>query len=200
MDSFSRAHVVHNSLFNDNPLRDFIFLDYEATGLLVPTNPIEIGIAMADGYAESFLIKPSPVWEQVNWHPEAIRIHGLTPKDVEAGTECEVIAHWLNNLCRGKIVISDNPEYEKYWTNRIFLATDIKSELEIYHFKPIINEVLSISKLPERQFQKNIRDIEVNFKVTHRALDDALFWAMVFRGATTYPYSHRPDVPFRAGV
>ena len=193
MDINTRSHVIKESLFEDNPLKDFIFLDYEATGLIVPTNPIEIGVAKTSGYAESWLIKPAQTWETVEWHPKAIEIHGLTENVVkEHGHDCRDIAMWLNDLCRGKIVVSDNPDYETYWTNRLFLGAGLSSEVKIYPFKPILGEVLEISKLSNDKFQENIRSVEQKFKVTHRAIDDALFWAMVFRGAVRYPVLEKP--------
>lgn len=176
--------------FSDNPFPELVFVDCEASSLFRPSFPVEVGVARCDGNAEGYLVKPVPAWDDYEWAPESEKIHGIARSEAEQhGRSVEWHAQWLNEQFRDKVILSDNPDYEAYWLGELFDAASVIPEFEITYSVPILKDFVFDAFGPTIQSVDHINAMSQivmkQFPVTHRAPDDALFWAMLFRMATS---------------
>ncbi len=167
-----------------NPFPRFVFVDCEATGLDRPSHPVEVGLAWCDGSSAAHLVRPAPEWEAWTWSPAASRIHGISRDDAAASGKPAVwVADWLNSECSGRIVCSDNPPAEAYWLGELFRAAGRIPAFAIDDSYMLIQAALAGTPGGMGGFDGLRRRVQETHPITHRAADDALFWAAAFREA-----------------
>ena len=102
-------------------------LDYEASSLDPELSyPIEIGIALWRGPASPILvwgslISPAPSWVRDGiWTDTAQKVHGISPTDLAGAPSPADVLRRANAMLDGTpSVISDNPWWEGFWTERL---------------------------------------------------------------------------------
>lgn len=168
-----------------NPFPDIVFIDCEATSLEIPSHPIEIGLGWCDNTSQSYLVKAPDIWKKYNWHPKSSAVHKIKPEQTQQfGQTVEWLADWMNTTLKDKMVFSDNPTYESYWLGELFKAANIQPLFDIKNSYQLISSALINFKKPDAKFNQLKEDVSKICPITHRAGDDALFWAILFRQAT----------------
>jgi hypothetical protein len=167
-----------------NPLPRFVFIDCEATSLDIPSHPIEVGMAWCDGNSAAYLVQPDVTWEDWVWDPGASRVHGIGREECAAhGKSVAWMADWINQACLGKTVCSDNPEAENYWLGELFLASGRRQAFVIEDAYTLVQAALISAPGGMGAFEGLKRRVQKSHPITHRAADDACFWAVAFREA-----------------
>lgn len=101
------------------------FIDFEASSLdLVASYPIEVGVCLADGEPESWLIRPHVLWQE--WSDSAQRIHGIRRELLdEQGQSPRAVAETLNRLLP-ESVYCDAWTFDRFWLHRLYRAAGLK--------------------------------------------------------------------------
>ncbi|MGY3582429.1 hypothetical protein ACVIGB_000647 [Bradyrhizobium sp. USDA 4341] len=151
-----------------------VFLDYEASGLFADSHPIEAGIASWDGVASAFLIAPHSSWGPHRWDYSAERIHGIPRVLLELeGIPCPEACNRLINLTAGHIVLSDNPEAERMWSEALFATVGLPAPFTIVSADEAIFEAVRELGFDEGEAFFVIRSFIKKFPSIHRAGPDA---------------------------
>lgn len=102
-------------------------LDYEASSLSDSSYPIEAGWALIDANltiaSSGFLIRPHHKW--TDWSLKSEALHGLARGELEAeGIAVSLAAAALDKAFIGlpTPVLSADPTYEAFWSDRLFTA------------------------------------------------------------------------------
>ena len=166
-----------------------LWIDVEASGFGPESYPIEVGWCDIAGNAESVLIRPAPGW--TFWSQEAEGVHGISRAQLEAeGVEpAEAVARIVaatmtadepraGRLAPRRVVFSDAPEFDGVWLARLFrvAGSDLPFGLE--------GSMELVTALATRLGVDSVAaDIQAQREapVTHRAADDARFWATFTR-------------------
>lgn len=111
-------------------------IDYEASGLIGETYPIEVGIALTtDGitiHSASSLIRPTWEWEQYGvWNERAEKIHNIRRRDLETAPPPEEAARAMMSLLKehGLSTIPlhcDGGEFDEKWHAAMTKASGVK--------------------------------------------------------------------------
>lgn len=120
---------------------DLAFMDVESSGLHEGSYPIEFGWAAADAdlSSSSFLVRPAPAWGEDLWDIGGEIIHGIPRrKCVEEGMPVRLASRKLNRVFYGKRVLSDNKEFDTYWTARLFEEAGERMEFAIEAFQDVL--------------------------------------------------------------
>lgn len=99
-----------------------VFIDFEASSLSPESWPIEVGLAWLDGKrvaVESKLIRPRPEWPESDWNAESQSVHGIPRPDLDDASLPDVVAKWLLGTVEGRSLVSDAPEFDQRWLNRL---------------------------------------------------------------------------------
>lgn len=112
-------------------IKDILFIDFEASSLSTNSFPIEVGIALIEAdkiESWSSLIRPDPSWQLDDWSTESAKVHRI-PLDVvmEAPAARDVAMTVLSKI-RHKHLVSDNPQFERFWMNRLLSTVDSESQ------------------------------------------------------------------------
>lgn len=106
-------------------IENFAILDFEASSLSQESWPIEVGLSwIANGHVQTWssLIRPDPAWDIGDWSQQSAEVHGIPLSDLEnAPSAAEVVEAFLNAL-EGRKSVSDAPEFEARWLDRLFRA------------------------------------------------------------------------------
>ncbi|RAU16975.1 hypothetical protein DN062_15615 [Nitrincola tibetensis] len=139
-------------------------IDIEASGLDPDLSyPIEIGVydTKNPDASISFLIKPDPAWEY--WDSNAESIHNISRKLLEKdGINLREACDRLNQSI-AQIVISDAPDFDFMWLQRLFDKAAKPMRFKVSGFYSFLT--------PEQQNQLN-RHLDIQER-PHRALADA---------------------------
>ena len=157
-------------------------IDFEAAGL--QSYPIELGWATVDLdagniTAESFLIRPTQDWlENWEWDPEAERIHGISPEqlDREGIDVLDAVARASGALSAGTIY-SDAPSYEAFWMGVLFEAGNsnrLRQPIDIQNVANAFNHFPFDPGALRRRLM-----IREKVDPVHRAKGDAMAWAQI---------------------
>lgn len=100
-------------------------MDFEASGLIQLSYPIEVGVYIGDEDGEiasfSTLIKPRPAWVREGiWLDEAQAIHGITPDELASGMDADLVCRRLDALLSGQTVVVDGGSWDAYWLGRLY--------------------------------------------------------------------------------
>lgn len=120
-------------------MRTPIVMDVEASGFGRGSYPIEVGLALADGSARCFLVRPERDW--AHWDIDAQRIHRLTPEILRThGLPCRVVAEQLNALLVGTTVYSDSWGNDQSWLARLFEAAQQVQRFRLESLRALLSE------------------------------------------------------------
>lgn len=104
---------------------NFAILDFEASSLSQESWPIEVGLSwIANSRVQTWssLIRPDPAWDVGDWSQQSAEVHGIPLSDLEnAPSAAEVVEAFLNAL-EGRKLVSDAPEFEARWLDRLLRA------------------------------------------------------------------------------
>ncbi len=99
-----------------------VFIDFEASSLSPQGWPIEIGLAWLLGkrvVVKSKLIRSRPEWAEEDWDPDSEQVHGIPRADLEDAESADDVATWLLETITGRVVVSDAPEFDQRWLDRL---------------------------------------------------------------------------------
>ena len=111
-----------------------LFLDFEASSLLLGSFPIEIAWVDETGQGESYLIRPHEEWldeaaENPGWSAASAAVHGIDLETLmTAGVAAERVARRAAEvLCRSNVVAcSDNPGFDGGWLETLLDASRLR--------------------------------------------------------------------------
>jgi hypothetical protein len=158
-----------------------LWLDVEASGFGNDSYPIEVGWSDIDGVTDGVLIRPAPDW--THWDSEAEGVHGISrDKLARDGIPLDVAVKAIATATAGRVVFSDSPLFDMAWLFRLFTTAGwpgVPFRLE---------EAESLVTAIARQRRIGIiGGIEAEIAaqrlapITHRAADDARYWATFTR-------------------
>lgn len=68
---------------------------------------------------ESKLIRPRPEWPEGDWNEVSEEVHGIPRSDLDDADLAEDVAHWLLEVIAGRTLVSDAPEFDQHWLDRL---------------------------------------------------------------------------------
>jgi hypothetical protein len=157
---------------------DVAFIDIEASGLGPQSFPIEVGWALLDGVSGSVLIKPASGWISEAWDEAAEGLHGIPWAQLTAqGQSAWAVADKLNGLLnRCILVLSDAPQMDGFWLDRLFDQTSADRRFELTEFDRCIRRTFP-------RFDLDAALIDADDSRAHRAQADALLLRRVWQTA-----------------
>ena len=109
----------------DAAVEKFAILDFEASSLSEASWPIEIGLSWLD-HGEvrtwSSLIQPAHDWEIDDWSPQSAAVHGIPLSELSEAPSATEVAETFFKVLGGRRLVSDAPEFETRWLDRLFRA------------------------------------------------------------------------------
>lgn len=165
-------------------LKNYLFIDIEASGLHDNAYPIEVGWCGADLVAASVLICPHPTWTEEDWSVTSERVHGITRDQITAeGLTVAEVAARLNAVCAGKEVVSDRAQFDQAWLSRLFQAAGVTQAFTVQdstrlEAMALLRVGLDLDDVAERQEQ-----VRQYYPHPHRAGPDARQAAALFLAA-----------------
>jgi DNA polymerase III epsilon subunit-like protein len=161
-------------------LRSALWLDVEASGFGPDSYPIEVGWATFEGETESVLIKPAPGWAY--WDTGAQAVHGIAPERLQAeGFAVDAVIARIAATTAGRLVLSDNPDFDRWWLGRLFAEADIPVPFTIEDSASFACAVGSRFGASDMDWERAERLAGRQAPITHRAADDARHWAVLTR-------------------
>jgi len=129
---------------------DLICIDLEASGLGPQSYPIEIAWKDAtSGEQDSFLIDPETTEGWLYWDEFAEELHGIDRQElVDKGLSVTAAVRRLNEKLKGRMVVSDAWEFDRFWLSRLFDAVGVTPEFELQ----ALEHVLTDSQLVQYRF------------------------------------------------
>lgn len=124
----------------------FIFIDFEASGLGPQSWPVEIGLSWIEGAdvrTWSSLIRPELSWSMEAWDPVSAEVHGIPLDELTRAPAAGMVAAEAAKLISGKTVCSDAPKYDEIWARRLFLEGAQPVSLRIFDICSAFEHVLS---------------------------------------------------------
>lgn len=124
----------------------FIFIDFEASGLGPPSWPIEIGLSWienAEVRTWSSLIRPAADWTMEAWDPVSARVHGIPLDQLADAPDAGKVAAEAAKLISGKTICSDAPKHDEKWARRLLLEGAQPISLRIFDIYSAFEHVLS---------------------------------------------------------
>ena len=180
-----------------NPARSksLIFIDFEASSLSSESWPIEVGIAQVKDrrvVVESKLVRPHETWSLDDWSDESAAVHNIPFSELETAMPADEVAHCLIERVGDNILVSDCPEFDQRWLDRLLSTVNEAPELEIQDFDRIAWIAFSREEgvLAPGQIGR-VYKTKTNRGTTHRAGADAADLAYAFRSGL--PKTASPD-------
>lgn len=155
------------------------FVDFEASSLGNASYPIEVAWNIGEEI-ESHLIAPCAGW--TDWNRDAEAIHGI-PRDelVASGKPAGFVVARMQAALGGRLVLSDNPDYDWFWCKRLFDAADTDPEFAFADTNRSYPP--EVAALPD--FAPRLEAWKVDARTAvghrHRAAPDVAFWVLLWR-------------------
>ena len=143
-------------------------IDFEASGFGPNSYPIEVGLALSNGYRYCRLIKPDKKWSE--WQEDAEKVHGISRAKIEKhGASIKDVANELNGLLEGKAVYSDGWVVDEPWLIKLYEKAKVARRFYMY-------DILTIMSEESLAHWHNIKEqvIKESELIRHRASNDAL--------------------------
>jgi DNA polymerase III subunit epsilon len=129
-----RSIVYPKVLFQESSMEvrvsDLFYIDFEASSLSQESWPIEIGIAWIEGagvQSWSTLIRPDASWDLEDWSARSAEVHNIPYEEVMAAPRAVDVAREVRDRLKGKTLVSDNPEFEERWMDKLLALANIPS-------------------------------------------------------------------------
>ena len=122
-----------------------VFIDFEASSLWSRSYPIEIGAAwIADDQVVQVadLIRRDPGWAE-DWSHESATVHGIHREELARAEAAESIARRYAQILSGRIVISDAPEFDQHWLDRLLRLLPEPPWIKVMDFDQLVHVALS---------------------------------------------------------
>lgn len=122
------------------------FIDFEASSLSPKSWPIEVAVArIFQGriVCRSKLIRPAPSWAMADWHSESEEVHGIPREALEAAEPAEDVAGWLREELKARLVLSDAPEFDQRWCDRLMRTIGGAPEIRLDDFDRVAWQAFS---------------------------------------------------------
>lgn len=145
------------------------FVDFEASSLDESSYPIEVGVAIWDGFSITSwgcLIKPTSEWRARDaWSRSSQRVHGISRNMLIDGFDPHTAMQTLAEFCRGvTVAYCDGGEYDRRWLSELDDASRIASPFALLDLDALL-------EVPGHRAQYTTRKRELALR--HRAQDDA---------------------------
>ncbi|WP_414476429.1 hypothetical protein [Microvirga sp. M2] len=163
---------------------EVLFLDIEASGLGSASFPIEIGWVIDDEAGpESFLVRPHATWALASgWSAASAEIHGITPALLETqGLSVEEACTRLNDLARGRLVVSDAHRHDDWWLGRLYAAAGREKAWAVGDVERLYGGLAQAANVDPAEAAHLLARIEQIYPHPHRAGPDALRLAKAAR-------------------
>lgn len=109
----------------DAAVEKIAILDFEASSLSEASWPIEIGLSWLE-HGEvrtwSSLIHPAHDWEIDDWSPQSAAVHGISLSELTEAPSTTEVAETFFKVLGGRRLVSDAPEFETRWLDRLLRA------------------------------------------------------------------------------
>lgn len=161
-----------------NPFPGLVFLDFESSGLIRPSYPIQVGIARCDLSRDFRYIRPAEHWLDWEWQWEAQNVHNITQSDLTRfGRPVEEVVDWLDAQLAGMTVVSDNPQADGYWGDQLYIAAGRgKAPFDLVRADELVLALLDQAGRAD-DYEAIRSQVSRRHRITHRAEEDALHWA-----------------------
>lgn len=124
--------------------QDFVTIDFEASSLSTESWPVEIGLSWidAEGAPKSWssLIRPHESWILGDWSEASAAVHGIALADLSAAPPAETVAREALQIIGRRHLVSDAPEFEIRWIDRLFALLGLGGRLNCYDFDAVSAE------------------------------------------------------------
>ena len=149
-----------------------LFIDFEASGLGPESWPIEIGFAGVNGVdfaCSSKLIRPDPSWDEGGWDPISAEVHGIPREDLDRAEAADLVAAWAVERTGARHLISDAPDFDQRWLDRLLDAGWNLPELRLLDFDQAAATAFDMDGL-----RRVYAELDRPYEGAHRAGPDAL--------------------------
>lgn len=110
------------------------FFDFEASSLSPKSWPIEVAVArIFQGriVCQPKLIRPALSWAMTDWHSESEEVHGIPREALETAESAEDVAGELREELKARLVLSDAPELDQRWRDRLMRTIGGATEIRL---------------------------------------------------------------------
>jgi len=163
-----------------------VFYDCEASS--IGGLPIEIGWAdpaTDEIRAEGHLVKPPSHWNMRKvWDPDAQKLHGIARADLDRdGRPCFLVARRMNETLAGRELFSDAPGDDERWLRIVFeeAGCDPAFTVRRMHADELIGNLAVNRGWTPAAYEIIKEETTRRAPRTHRAADDALHLALLWR-------------------
>lgn len=161
-----------------------VFIDFEASSLSPKSWPIEVGIAWLEGRRveiRSKLISPHSRWDLDDWSEVSAAVHNIPLSDLENAESSEEIALWLIETVGDQTLVSDVPEFDQRWFDRLMGTIEEAPHAKIDNFDKVLWHAFSQEgTVAQGRLHKCYKSMRSRTN-THRAGEDAANLAYAYR-------------------
>lgn len=150
-----------------------VFIDFKVSSLSSNSWPFEVGISWLDGQrviVERKLIRPRPEWVEDDWHLISEAVHGISRAELNSAESADDVSDWLLKTVAGRALVSDAPELDQLWLDRLLGKTGPQVE-DFDRMLWIASSDRNGTDTPGRW--NETYNSRLGRKVLHRAGDDA---------------------------
>lgn len=149
-----------------------LFLDFEASSLSRDSWPIEVGLSWVENDAIrtwSALIRMHPSWDLADWSSQSAAVHGISFESLRQAPVAQSVATEFLTMCSSATLISDAPEFDQRWLDRLLQVNADASDIVVGGFHraafaafggyalDIVYESLERTHVPHRAGPDNAR-------------------------------------------
>lgn len=156
-----------------------LFFDCEASGLAEDSYPIDIAVAEIAAPTCRWLIDPSSVDSWTHWNSESQNSHGYQRYDlVDWGEDACRVAEQLHARLDGCVVLSDNPERDRLWVNKLYQDTGTLAPIyRVLDANDQFRELLALVEPDRHRRDERLYNLKILARAMHlprhRAQSDA---------------------------
>jgi exonuclease len=149
---------------------ELLFIDFEASSLNPDSYPIEVAWSNQDGTRESHLINPYSVEGWRDWSKSSQSIHGLSRSRLsQEGKPASSVAERMNEVLKGKILLTNCVEYDLDWCKKLFKSTGNEMHFKLgdawhifslhLHIEPSLEQVMNDQPVTPEQVKQELQKI-----------------------------------------
>ena len=91
----------------------------------------------------SKLIRPHSRWDFGDWSEESAAVHNIPLSDLKNAESVEEVAQWLIEAVGDQTLVSDAPEFDQLWLDRLTCTVKEEPHAQIDDFDRILWEAFS---------------------------------------------------------